>query len=81
MKRKKKNKPNFILFFYYVRCELKKITKNKMTLFFDTKVQFLDSDAVSTECSWHASHPLFAVASFHQDRGACVTIFDDSVRK
>lgn len=51
-----------------------------MTLFFDTKVQFLDSDAVSTECSWHLSHSLFAVASYNQDRGACVTIFDDSVR-
>lgn len=51
-----------------------------MTLFFDTKVQFLDGDAVSTECAWHPLHPLFAVASFNQNRGACVTIFDDLVR-
>lgn len=50
-----------------------------MTLYFDTKAQFLDGDAVSTVCCWHFKQPLFAVASYNQDRGACVTIFDDSV--
>lgn len=50
-----------------------------MTLYFDTKAQFLDGDAVSTVCCWHLTQPLFAVASYNQDRGACVTIFDDSV--
>lgn len=50
-----------------------------MTLYFDTKTQFLDGDAVSTVCSWHSTQPLYAVASYNQDRGACVTIFDDSV--
>ncbi|XP_031624107.1 intraflagellar transport protein 140 homolog isoform X2 [Contarinia nasturtii] len=49
-----------------------------MTLYFDTKAQFLDGDAVSTVCCWHFTQPLFAVASYNQDRGACVTIFDDS---
>lgn len=52
----------------------------KMTLYFDTKAQFLDGDAVSTVCCWHLTQSLFAVASFNQNRGACVTIFDDSVR-
>lgn len=50
-----------------------------MTLYFDTKAQFLDGDAVSTVCCWHLRHPLFAVASYNQNRGASVTIFDDLV--
>lgn len=50
-----------------------------MTLYFDTKAQFLDGNAVSTECAWHQQQPMFAVASYNQDRGASVTIFDDSV--
>lgn len=51
----------------------------KMTLYFDTKVQFLDLDAVSTVGKWHPYQPVFAVASFSQDRGGSVTIFDDTV--
>lgn len=50
-----------------------------MTLYFDTKAQFLDGDAVSTVCCWHLKQPLFAVASYNQVHGASVTIFDDSV--
>lgn len=50
-----------------------------MTLYFDTKAQFLDSDAVSTVFCCHLTHPLFAVASYNQNQGASVTIFDDSV--
>ncbi|KAH8412279.1 hypothetical protein KR009_000984 [Drosophila setifemur] len=49
-----------------------------MTLYFDTKIEFLDSDAVSTISSWHPSEPLFAVASFSPDRGGSVTIFADT---
>lgn len=52
-----------------------------MTLYFDTKAQFLDSDAVSTVCCWHQQQPLFAVASYHLSRGACITLFDDTVSK
>lgn len=51
-----------------------------MTLFFDTKAQFLDGDAISTVCAWHSNQPLFAVASYNQDRGASITLFDDTVR-
>lgn len=50
-----------------------------MTLYFDTKAQFLDGEAVSTVCCWHSRHPLFAVASYNQNRGGSVTIFDDTV--
>lgn len=49
-----------------------------MTLYFDTKVQFLDADAISTISAWHPNENLFAVASFSQDRGGSVTIFDDN---
>lgn len=50
-----------------------------MTLYFDTRVNFIDGNAVSTVCAWHTNEPIFAVAHFHQDRGASVTIFDDTV--
>lgn len=50
-----------------------------MTLYFDTKVQFLDSDAISTIGVWHQNESIFAVASFSQNRGGSVTIFDDLV--
>ncbi|XP_002003645.2 intraflagellar transport protein 140 homolog [Drosophila mojavensis] len=49
-----------------------------MTLYFDTKIEFLDSDAVSTISSWHPNEPLFAVASYSQERGGSVTIFADT---
>ncbi|XP_035773197.1 intraflagellar transport protein 140 homolog [Anopheles albimanus] len=49
-----------------------------MTLFFDTKVQFLDSEAISTVSSWHPVEPIFAVASYSSVRGGSVTIFDDT---
>ncbi|XP_052866434.1 intraflagellar transport protein 140 homolog [Anopheles cruzii] len=49
-----------------------------MTLFFDTKVQFLDSEAISTVSSWHPVEPIFAVASYSNERGGSVTIFDDT---
>lgn len=50
-----------------------------MTLYFDTKIEFLDSDAVSTIGIWHPIEPLFAVASLSQERGGSVTIFSDTV--
>ncbi|XP_055684546.1 intraflagellar transport protein 140 homolog [Lutzomyia longipalpis] len=46
-----------------------------MTLFFDTKVQFPDQDAVSTVAVWHRREPLLAVASYSQDRGGTVAFF------
>ncbi|XP_037026669.1 intraflagellar transport protein 140 homolog [Bradysia coprophila] len=49
-----------------------------MTLYFDIKVQFLDSEAVSTIGACHPREPLIAVASYSQDQGGSVTIFDDS---
>ena len=51
-----------------------------MTLLFDTKVEFLDSDAVGTIGAWHSHEPIFAVASYSQERGGSVTVFADTVR-
>lgn len=51
-----------------------------MTLLFDTKVQFLDSETVSTIVVFHPQEPFFAVAGFGENRGGTVTIFDDTVR-
>uniref|UniRef100_A0A336M4N6 CSON011732 protein n=1 Tax=Culicoides sonorensis TaxID=179676 RepID=A0A336M4N6_CULSO len=48
-----------------------------MTLFFDTKVQFLDEKTISTVSDWHSIESLFAVASYSQDKGGSVTIFTD----
>lgn len=50
-----------------------------MTLFFDTKVQFLDSETISTITTFHENEPLFAIAGFGENRGGSVTIFDDTV--
>ncbi|EAT45838.1 AAEL002943-PA [Aedes aegypti] len=49
-----------------------------MTLYFDSKVQFLDSEAISTVSSWHPNESIFAVASYSNERGGSVTIFDDT---
>jgi hypothetical protein len=51
-----------------------------MTLFFDTKVQFLDSETISTIVVFHLNEPLFAVAGFGENRGGSVTLFDDTVK-
>jgi intraflagellar transport protein 140 len=50
-----------------------------MTLFLDTKVQFLDAETISTIVVFHPNEPLFAVAGFGENRGGSVTIFDDTV--
>ena len=50
-----------------------------MTLYFDTKVQFFDPEAISTASVWHPIEPLFAVASYSNEKGGSVTIFDDTV--
>lgn len=50
-----------------------------MTLFFDTKVQFLDPETISTIVVFHPNESLFSVAGFGENRGGSVTIFDDTV--
>lgn len=59
--------------------KLKTRILSKMTLFFDTKV-LLDSEAVSTISVWHSVESVFAVASYSQNRGGSVTIFDEQVK-
>ena len=51
-----------------------------MSLFFDTKVQFIDNDTVSTIVVFHPFESIFAVAGYGDNRGGTVTIFDESVR-
>ena len=50
-----------------------------MTLYFDTKLQFKESDTISTICKFHPNDDILAVASFSEGGGS-VTIFQgDSV--
>ncbi|XP_038211923.1 intraflagellar transport protein 140 homolog [Zerene cesonia] len=49
-----------------------------MTLYIDTKLNFLDNNIVSTIGSWHSSLPLLAVGSFNQEKGGFVTIFQEN---
>ncbi|GBP66063.1 Intraflagellar transport protein 140 homolog [Eumeta japonica] len=48
-----------------------------MTLYIDTKLHFLDAN-ITTVASWHSSLPLIAVGSYNQEKGGCVTIFQES---
>lgn len=50
-----------------------------MTLYFEYPVLFSESGNVSIDVIWHPNEPLLAVASFSQDRGGFVTIFDELV--
>lgn len=52
-----------------------------MSLYFDTPVQFKEIGAITTNGVWHPSSPLLAVASYSQERGGFVSIFDDLVFK
>ncbi|CAG5059653.1 unnamed protein product [Parnassius apollo] len=49
-----------------------------MTLYIDTKLNFTDSNTVSTLGSWHPSLPLLAVGSYNQEKGGSVTIFQEN---
>lgn len=49
-----------------------------MTLYFDTKIQFPDEGSISTISNWHPIESLFAIASYSQEKGGSVTIFNDS---
>ncbi|CAH0563779.1 unnamed protein product [Brassicogethes aeneus] len=48
-----------------------------MTLYFEYPVIFPETGSVSVNGLWHPNEPLLAVASFSQDRGGFVTIFDE----
>lgn len=45
------------------------------TLFYDTAVQFLDAEAISTHARWHPVRPLCAIASYSATHGGSVTLF------
>lgn len=51
-----------------------------MTLYFENPVNFAEADTITTDEIWHPLSPLLAVASYSQERGGFVTIFDELVR-
>lgn len=50
-----------------------------MTLYFENPVHFTENGTISTNAIWHPNAPLLAVASYSQDKGGFVTIFDELV--
>ncbi|XP_057670783.1 intraflagellar transport protein 140 homolog [Diorhabda carinulata] len=48
-----------------------------MTLYFETPVVFPEHGSISVNSVWHSNDPLLAVASFSQERGGFVIIFDE----
>ncbi|KAF5302514.1 hypothetical protein FQR65_LT00886 [Abscondita terminalis] len=48
-----------------------------MTLYFETPVLFNESNVISTNEVWHPNFPLLAIASYSQERGGFVAIFDE----
>ncbi|XP_022916343.2 intraflagellar transport protein 140 homolog [Onthophagus taurus] len=48
-----------------------------MTLYFESPVSFLENGAISTSGIWHPNAPLLAIASYSQEKGGFVTIFDE----
>lgn len=51
-----------------------------MTLYFENAVHFPEPGAISTNCVWHSTAPMLAVASYFQEKGGFVTIFDEMVK-
>ncbi|KAK4874572.1 hypothetical protein RN001_013932 [Aquatica leii] len=48
-----------------------------MTLYFETPVLFNENNVISTHEVWHPNSPLLAIASYSQERGGFVAIFDE----
>ncbi|KAJ8664480.1 hypothetical protein QAD02_006142 [Eretmocerus hayati] len=48
-----------------------------MSLYFDTRVQSAEPNAVHSFATWHHNLPLLAVAAYSQERGGFVAIYDD----
>jgi WD40 repeat protein len=48
-----------------------------MSLYFDTRVQNLDINAVSSIAAWHSNLPFLAVAFFSENKGSFVNVYDD----
>ncbi|XP_063235193.1 intraflagellar transport protein 140 homolog [Bacillus rossius redtenbacheri] len=48
-----------------------------MSLYFDYKVQSPDPSSININMEWHPQHHILAVASFSQEKGGFVTLFDE----
>nr|CAD7423413.1 unnamed protein product [Timema monikensis] len=53
------------------------VISTDMSLYFDYKLQNLDSSSINTLIEWHTQHLLLAVASFSREKGGFVTLFDE----
>jgi hypothetical protein len=51
-----------------------------MTLYIENAVNFPEVGSISLNGVWHPNAALLAVASFSQEKGGFVTIFDELVR-
>lgn len=51
-----------------------------MTLYIENAVTFPESGSISINALWHPNISLLAAASFSQDKGGYVIIFDELVR-
>jgi intraflagellar transport protein 140 len=51
-----------------------------MTLYIENAVNFPEAGSISLNGVWHPNAALLAVASFSQEKGGFVTIFDELVR-
>ncbi|XP_034830489.1 intraflagellar transport protein 140 homolog isoform X1 [Maniola hyperantus] len=49
-----------------------------MTLYTDTRLNFIDNNVVTTLSSWHPALPFLALGSYNQDKGGFVTIFEET---
>lgn len=50
-----------------------------MSLYFENPVNFPETGAISTNGVWHPNAALLAIASYSQEKGGFVTIFDELV--
>lgn len=50
-----------------------------MTLYFENPANFPEQGSISVNGIWHPNVPLLSVASFSQERGGFVIIFDELV--
>jgi hypothetical protein len=61
-------------------CKQSEKRSREMTLYIENAVNFPEAGSISLNGVWHPNAALLAVASFSQEKGGFVTIFDELVR-
>lgn len=51
-----------------------------MTLYFENALRAGELSSISLNVGWHPNAPFLAVASFSQEKGGFVTVFDELVK-